>query len=32
MASLIPNFWFKVDVAVAHVPNIPLMHPREVND
>jgi hypothetical protein len=28
----IPKFWIKVDVAVEHVLDVPLMHPYEVDD
>jgi hypothetical protein len=30
--SPILEFMLKVDIVVAHVPNIPLMHPHEAND
>jgi hypothetical protein len=30
--SLIPNFSFKVDVAIAHMLDIPFMYPHEVDD
>jgi hypothetical protein len=29
---VIPSFWVKVDVAVIHMVDIPLMHSRKVND
>jgi hypothetical protein len=28
----IPNFWFKVDLNVVHIGDVPLMHPHEAND
>ncbi len=28
----IPNFWIKVDVAIAHVVDVPLMHIHEADD
>lgn len=30
--NVIPYFWLKVDVAVVHMGDIPLMHPHEAND
>jgi hypothetical protein len=30
--SFIIDFWFKVDVAIVHVPNTPFMYPHEVDD
>jgi hypothetical protein len=30
--SLIPNFCFKVDVAIIHMLDIPLMYPHEADD
>jgi hypothetical protein len=29
---VIPSFCMKVDVAVIHLANIPLMHPHEADD
>ncbi len=30
--NVIPYFWLKVDVAIVHMGDIPLMHPHEAND
>ncbi len=30
--DVIPKFSLKVDVAIVHVANVPLMHPHEPND
>ncbi len=30
--NVIPYFWLKVDVAVLHMGDIPLMHPHEVDN
>jgi hypothetical protein len=30
--ATIPDFWFKIDVAIAHMPKIPLMHRHEVDE
>jgi hypothetical protein len=30
--DVIPNFSLKVDVAIVHVADVPLMHPHELDD
>jgi hypothetical protein len=30
--ATIPKFWFKVDVAIVHMLEIPLMHPHKADD
>jgi hypothetical protein len=30
--ATILDFWLKIDVVIAHVPKIPLMHPHEADE